>query len=98
MSASQSDRARAFRALHERPGAFVIPNPYDIGTARILAGLGFEALATTSAGCAGWRPKRSSSGAIIPSCDFEHATRGLRRGCIRASRTLPLCIGLSLSC
>jgi len=52
MSASQSDRARAFRALHERPGAFVIPNPYDVGTARILAGLGFEALATTSAGCA----------------------------------------------
>ena len=59
MSASQSDRARAFRALHERPGAFVIPNPYDIGTARILAGLGFEALATTSAGCAGWRNRCS---------------------------------------
>lgn len=52
MSASQSEKARAFRALHERPGAFVIPNPFDIGTARILAGLGFEALATTSAGCA----------------------------------------------
>ena len=52
MTASQSDKARAFRALHERPGAFVIPNPYDVGTARILAALGFEALATTSAGCA----------------------------------------------
>jgi len=52
MGASQSDRAKAFRALHERPGAFVIPNPFDAGTARILAGLGFEALATTSAGCA----------------------------------------------
>jgi 2-methylisocitrate lyase-like PEP mutase family enzyme len=38
--------------LHERPGAFVIPNPWDVGTARILAGLGFEALATTSAGMA----------------------------------------------
>ena len=49
---SQSDKAKAFRALHERPGAFVIPNPFDAGTARILAGLGFEALATTSAGCA----------------------------------------------
>jgi 2-methylisocitrate lyase-like PEP mutase family enzyme len=52
MTASRSDKASAFRALHERPGAFVIPNPYDVGTARILAGLGFEALATTSAGCA----------------------------------------------
>jgi 2-methylisocitrate lyase-like PEP mutase family enzyme len=52
MGGSQSDRARAFRALHERPGAFVIPNPWDVGTARILAGLGFEALATTSAGMA----------------------------------------------
>ena len=52
MAASQAERARAFRALHERPGAFVIPNPWDVGTARILAGLGFEALATTSAGMA----------------------------------------------
>jgi len=52
MSASQIEKAEAFRALHARPGAFVIPNPYDVGTARILAGLGFEALATTSAGCA----------------------------------------------
>jgi 2-methylisocitrate lyase-like PEP mutase family enzyme len=52
MEASQSERAQAFRALHARPGAFVIPNPWDIGTARILAGLGFEALATTSAGMA----------------------------------------------
>ncbi|MGI9303390.1 MAG: isocitrate lyase/PEP mutase family protein [Gammaproteobacteria bacterium] len=41
-----------FRALHERPGAFVIPNPWDVGTARILAAMGFEALATTSAGFA----------------------------------------------
>jgi 2-methylisocitrate lyase-like PEP mutase family enzyme len=52
MEASQSERAQAFSALHERPGAFVIPNPWDVGTARILAGLGFEALATTSAGMA----------------------------------------------
>lgn len=41
-----------FRALHEREGAFVIPNPWDIGTARILAAMGFPALATTSAGMA----------------------------------------------
>ncbi len=38
--------------MHEREGAFVIPNPWDIGSARLLAGLGFEALATTSAGFA----------------------------------------------
>lgn len=45
---SQAARHRAFRSLHERPGAFVIPNPWDAGSARILAALGFEALATTS--------------------------------------------------
>jgi 2-methylisocitrate lyase-like PEP mutase family enzyme len=38
--------------LHKGPGAFIIPNPWDIGTARILAALGFPALATTSAGMA----------------------------------------------
>jgi 2-methylisocitrate lyase-like PEP mutase family enzyme len=45
---SQSDKARAFVALHERPGAFVIANPFDGGSARMLASLGFEALATSS--------------------------------------------------
>ena len=41
-----------FRGLHEQEGAFIIPNPWDVGTARILASLGFKALATTSAGMA----------------------------------------------
>src|SRR5882672_7211144 len=50
MLASQLEKAERFQALHARAGAFVIPNPWDAGTARILAGLGFEALATTSAG------------------------------------------------
>ena len=49
---SQTERALAFRALHERPGAFIIPNPWDAGTAKLLAALGFEALATTSLGLA----------------------------------------------
>lgn len=49
---SPADKAHAFRALHERPTAFIIPNPWDIGSARMLAHLGFEALATTSAGLA----------------------------------------------
>lgn len=52
MLPQQAEKARAFRALHERPGAFVIPNPWDVGSARILAHLGFEALATTSMGYA----------------------------------------------
>ena len=50
--ATQIVRAERFKALHAREGAFVIPNPWDPGSARLLAGLGFEALATTSAGFA----------------------------------------------
>jgi len=49
---SQEAKAAAFKALHGRPAAFIIPNPWDAGTARILAGMGFAALATTSAGLA----------------------------------------------
>lgn len=49
---TQAQKGEAFRALHERAEAFIIPNPWDIGTARLLAHLGFEALATTSAGYA----------------------------------------------
>ncbi|MCR6490398.1 isocitrate lyase/phosphoenolpyruvate mutase family protein [Amycolatopsis sp. OK19-0408] len=44
--------ADRFRALHEGPEPFLLPNPWDAGTARLLAGLGFEALATTSLGVA----------------------------------------------
>src|SRR5437899_3618692 len=53
MTASQHDKAARFRALHQAPGAFVIPNPWDGGSARILAGLGFQALATSSGAQAG---------------------------------------------
>ncbi len=49
---TQFEKGRAFRALHGRDRAFIIPNPWDVGTARLLAHLGFEALATTSAGYA----------------------------------------------
>lgn len=51
-SVDRANKSAVFRALHERDGAFVIPNPWDVGTARILEALGFEALATTSAGMA----------------------------------------------
>lgn len=49
---TQAEKAAAFEALHKAPGVFVIPNPWDPGSARILAGLGFKALTTTSAGYA----------------------------------------------
>ncbi len=49
---TQADKARIFRELHESEGAFILPNPWDVGSARILAHLGFEALATTSMGYA----------------------------------------------
>jgi 2-methylisocitrate lyase-like PEP mutase family enzyme len=53
MTASQNHKAAHFRALHAAPGVFVIPNPWDAGSARILAGLGFPALATSSGASAG---------------------------------------------
>lgn len=53
MTSSQNEKAMRFRALHEGPGAFVIPNPWDAGSARVLAGLGFQALATSSGAEAG---------------------------------------------
>ena len=49
---SQAEKAKRFEALHSRPGIFVIPNPWDVGSARMLEALGYEALATTSAGYA----------------------------------------------
>lgn len=49
---AQDEKYAAFRALHERAGAFVMPNPWNAGTARILTAMGYEALATTSAGYA----------------------------------------------
>ena len=52
MSLTQNEKATGFRALHDGPGAFVIPNPWDVGSARLLAGLGFQALATSSAASA----------------------------------------------
>jgi 2-methylisocitrate lyase-like PEP mutase family enzyme len=50
--ATQKEKGRIFGTLHARSHAFILPNPWDVGTARLLAGLGFEALATTSAGYA----------------------------------------------
>ena len=64
MRASQAAKAERFQALHARPGAFVIPNPWDAGTARILEKLGFEALTTTSAGLAFVLGRRDGAGEV----------------------------------
>ena len=64
MRASQAEKAQRFQALHARPGAFVIPNPWDAGSARILAGLGFEALTTTSAGLAFSLARKDGAGEV----------------------------------
>jgi 2-methylisocitrate lyase-like PEP mutase family enzyme len=61
MTVSQSDKAARFRALHAGPGAFVIPNPWDAGSARVLTTLGFPALATSSGACAGTLGRRDGT-------------------------------------
>jgi len=61
---TQAQKAAAFRALHEREGAFIIPNPWDAGTARLLTALGFEALATTSLGLANTLGRPDGAGAV----------------------------------
>ena len=60
----QQEKFRQFRELHRGPGAFVIPNPWDAGSAKLLASLGFQALATTSAGYAFSKGRRDSSAAL----------------------------------
>jgi 2-methylisocitrate lyase-like PEP mutase family enzyme len=60
----RNEKYEAFRSLHERPGAFVIPNPWNAGTAKILGALGFEALATTSAGYAFSVGRRDSTAGL----------------------------------
>jgi len=70
---SQSARAEAFKLLHHRPGIFVVPNPWDAGSAKMLATLGFEALATTSAGLAYSLGKPDGDGAVTREETLENA-------------------------
>jgi 2-methylisocitrate lyase-like PEP mutase family enzyme len=66
---TQMEKAEAFRALHARASAFIIPNPWDAGTAKLLAAMGFEALATTSLGLANTLGSATVSlDAIIDNC------------------------------
>jgi 2-methylisocitrate lyase-like PEP mutase family enzyme len=70
---ARDEKYDTFRALHERPGAFVIPNPWNAGTARILTALGFEALATTSAGYAFSVGRRDSTAGLTRDEILENA-------------------------
>lgn len=64
MDSQQLLKAQTFKALHERDGAFVMPNPWDAGSAKLLASMGFEALATTSAGLAFTLGRPDAEGAL----------------------------------
>ena len=73
MHPTQAEKAVRFQALHARAGAFVIPNPWDAGTARILAALGFEALTTTSAGLAFTLGRPDGARAVTRAETLENA-------------------------
>jgi len=80
VNTTQNERASHFRALHDGPDAFIIPNPWDVGSARLLAGLGFQALATSSAASAAALGRRDGrltreealahAGAIVDATDL----------------------------
>src|SRR5512132_4161408 len=70
MATTQHDKAARFRALHQGPGAFVIANAWDAGSARVLAGLGFPAIATSSGAQAGTLGKRD--GGVSRDDALEH--------------------------
>jgi 2-methylisocitrate lyase-like PEP mutase family enzyme len=84
--AAQAERAIAFRALHQRAGAFVIPNPWDAGSAVLFEQLGFEALATTSAGLAFTRAR--ADGAVTRDEVLGHVAE------LVAVTTLPISVDL----
>jgi 2-methylisocitrate lyase-like PEP mutase family enzyme len=80
MTMTQAEKAQQFRTLHQRQGAFLIPNPWDPGSARILTGLGFEALATSSAASAaalGRRDGKLSREEALAHCRAIVAATGL---------------------
>ena len=71
---TREEKYKTFQALHERPGIFLIPNPFNAGTAKILTALGFEALATTSAGYAFNAGRTDSNTAITREGVLANAT------------------------
>src|SRR5262245_26069457 len=106
----QKQKAIAFRALHTRPGTFVIPNPWDAGTAKILTHLGFEALTTTSAGlafslgrcdgAAGREETLVNAKAIVQATHLPVAAdleNGFGQAPEKAAETIRLAIGVGLA-
>ena len=85
---TQAEKGETFEALHCRPGCFVIPNPWDAGGARMLASLGFEALATTSAGLAFSLGRPDAEGAVSRDEAIANA------GAIAAATDLPVSVDL----
>jgi len=71
MPTATAEKALRFKKLHQGPGAFLIANAWDAGSARILAGLGFPALATSSGACAGMLGRRD--GAVTRDEALAHA-------------------------
>src|SRR5580692_4286568 len=69
---TQVEKANLFKELHLRPGIFVMPNPWDAGSAKILANLGFEALASTSAGLAFSLGKPDGDGVVSREENLNH--------------------------
>ena len=76
---NQHDKAVQFAALHRAPGAFVMPNPWDAGSARVLASIGFRALATTSAGLAFALGRRDAEGLLSRDETLANAAAIVRR-------------------
>jgi 2-methylisocitrate lyase-like PEP mutase family enzyme len=86
VSATQAEKAERFRALHQRPGAFVMPNVWDGASACVMAGLGFETLATSSAAAA------ATLGKLDGELTLEEVLRHSRA--IVAASSLPLAADL----
>jgi len=91
MAVSQHDKAVRFRALHRGPGVFLIPNPWDAGSARILAGLGFQALATSSGAEAGVLGRRD--GMVTREEALAHARAIVEATDLPVSADLEKCFG-----
>ena len=109
MTISQSDKANRFRTLHQGPGAFMMPNPWDAGSACILAGLGFEALATSSGAFAGTLGRRDGkvrreealahAGAVVAAVDIPVSAdleNGFGHAPAFAAETVKLAAGTGL--
>jgi 2-methylisocitrate lyase-like PEP mutase family enzyme len=97
---TQADKGRAFRALHQRDAAFIIPNPWDVGSSHLLAHMGFEALATTSmgyaaaAGVVGGSIEDATGRQDDPIYDRDFAAERIRAA-VAAARALPFTFTLT---